>query len=94
MYTFSSKLKTFSLVLMAFGLLGIGYGFYTAPKNIQDVEKLLAVAGHGEAKHEGSAEAKPSHGDQAKHSELAEVDEAIGSHEEVQHPQQPLRENQ
>ena len=28
MYTFSSRLKTFSLILMAVGLLGIGYGFY------------------------------------------------------------------
>lgn len=43
MYTFSSKLKTFSFVLMAIGLLGIGYGFLTAPKNIQEVEKNLAA---------------------------------------------------
>lgn len=43
MYTFSSKLKTFSFVLMAIGLLGIGYGFLTAPKDIQDVEKILAA---------------------------------------------------
>ena len=55
MYTFSSKLKTFSLVLMAVGLLGIGYGFYTAPKDIKEVEALLASESHGEhgvAKHE------------------------------------------
>ncbi|MGQ7946320.1 quinol:cytochrome C oxidoreductase [Flavobacterium sp. WC2509] len=43
MYTFSSKLKTFSFILMAIGLLGIGYGFLTAPKDIQDVEKILAA---------------------------------------------------
>lgn len=48
MYTFSSKLKTFSLILMAVGLLGIGYGFLTAPKDIQEVEKILAAEGHGE----------------------------------------------
>ncbi|HSD05820.1 quinol:cytochrome C oxidoreductase [Flavobacterium sp.] len=47
MYTFSSKLKTFSFVLMAIGLLGIGYGFLTAPKNIQEVETLLAADAHG-----------------------------------------------
>jgi hypothetical protein len=47
MYTFSSKLKTFSFVLMAVGLLGIGYGFYTAPKDIQEVEKILAAGSHG-----------------------------------------------
>ena len=46
MYTFSSKLKTFSLILMAVGLLGIGYGFLSAPKNIQEVEALLASDSH------------------------------------------------
>ena len=47
MYTFSSKLKTFSFILMAVGLLGIGYGFYTAPKDIKEVEELLASENHG-----------------------------------------------
>ncbi len=55
MYTFSSKLKTFSIILMILGLLGIGYGFLTAPKNIQDVEKILAAEEHGE--HHGEAAA-------------------------------------
>lgn len=59
MYTFSSKLKTFSFILMAVGLLGIGYGFYSAPKDIQDVEALLAAdshGGHGESTHAAAAE--------------------------------------
>jgi hypothetical protein len=47
MYTFSSKLKTFSLILMAVGLLGIGYGFLSAPKDIQEVEAILASDAHG-----------------------------------------------
>ena len=49
MYTFSSKLKTFSFILMAVGLLGIGYGFLSAPKNIQEVEAILAADTHGSA---------------------------------------------
>ena len=53
MYTFSSKLKTFSLILMAVGFLGIGYGFLSAPKDIQAVEKLLASDAHG-SHHEAS----------------------------------------
>ena len=53
MYTFSSKLKTFSLVLMIIGILGLGYGFLTAPKNIEDVEKILAADAHGQ--HEATA---------------------------------------
>jgi hypothetical protein len=56
MYTFSSKLKTFSFILMAVGLLGIGYGFLSAPKNIQEVEAILAADTHGSA-HGAPAEA-------------------------------------
>ncbi len=54
MYTFSSKLKTFSFILMIVGILGIGYGFLTAPKDIQEVEKILAAESHG---HGGGHEA-------------------------------------
>ena len=54
MYTFSSKLKTFSFVLMIVGILGIGYGFYKAPKTIQDVEAILKA----EEAHEGGHEAE------------------------------------
>ena len=53
MYTFSGKLKTVSLVLMIIGALGIGYGFFSAPKTTEDVEQALA---HGEdAHHDGAA---------------------------------------
>ena len=81
MYTFSSKLKTFSFILMALGLLGIGYGFLTAPKDIQEVEKLLAAeshGGHGEAKHETVATV--AHAPASKHVEGSEVKEE-GAHE-------------
>jgi hypothetical protein len=47
MYTFSSKLKTFSFILMVLGILGIGYGFLTAPKDIKEVEQILAAQSHG-----------------------------------------------
>ena len=56
MYTFSSKLKTFSFILMAVGLLGIGYGFLSAPKDIQAVEAILAADAHG-SHHGAPAEA-------------------------------------
>ena len=85
MYTFSSKLKTFSLILMAVGLLGIGYGFYTAPKDIKEVEALLAAeshGGHAAVKHEATethevkAEAPIEKGHEA-----TEAHEADQSHE-------------
>ena len=49
MYTFSKKLKTFSIILMILGLLGIGYGFATKPNDIKDVEKILEDQHHGDA---------------------------------------------
>lgn len=61
MYTFSSKLKNLAIILMVLGLLGIGYGFFSAPKNTEDVEKILAADAHGE-----HAAAPTAHGD-AKH---------------------------
>ncbi|WP_338408009.1 quinol:cytochrome C oxidoreductase [uncultured Flavobacterium sp.] len=60
MYTFSSKLKTFSLILMAVGLLGIGYGFFSAPKDIQEVEAILASDAHG-SHQEGSNSSTEAH---------------------------------
>ena len=47
MYTFSSKLKTLSIVLMVLGAVGIGIGFLNAPKDIAEVEKILAADSHG-----------------------------------------------
>ncbi len=47
MYTFSGKLKTFSFILMALGIIGIAYGFLTAPKTIEEVEAILSEQHHG-----------------------------------------------
>ncbi|MFE3846446.1 quinol:cytochrome C oxidoreductase [Flavobacterium sp. LB3P45] len=88
MYTFSSKLKTFSFVLMAVGLLGIGYGFLTAPKDIQEVEKILASethGGHGEAKHEVSIPAEEAHAEMGKINEVKEAAEHKAHAEHVLH---------
>jgi len=40
---------------MLVGILGIGYGFLTAPKDIQQVETILAAEGHHGAGHEAVA---------------------------------------
>lgn len=50
-----------SFVLMILGVLGIGYGFFTAPKTVEDVEKILAADSH----HEGHADA--GHNTEATH---------------------------
>lgn len=84
MYTFSSRLKTVALALMVLGLLGIGYSFFTAPKSIEDVERMeaenAAHGHHGDAAHHdaaphdahGSATAPaPSHKEGEAHAEAA-----------------------
>jgi len=67
MYTFSSKLKTLAIVLVIVGLLGVGYGFFSTPKTVQEVETLLkeqehhgghdTTAHHVAAKEDAKAEA-------------------------------------
>ncbi|EKT4519685.1 quinol:cytochrome C oxidoreductase [Flavobacterium psychrophilum] len=64
MYTFSSKLKNLSFILMLLGALGIGYGFFTAPKNTQDVEAILASS-HGDHHEVSAHELKATHVDVA-----------------------------
>ena len=63
MYQFSSRLKTFSFILMVVGILGIGYGFYTTPKTDEDIENILKEqeAHHGASHHESHAAAEASH---------------------------------
>ncbi len=73
MYTFSSKLKTLSFVLMLVGILGIGIGFLNAPKTIQEVETILKEE---EAHHDGGHEAVVGHKVEA------ESHEAIAVHDE------------
>ena len=88
MYTFSNKLKTFSLVLMAVGLLGIGYGFYSAPKDIHEVENLLAAeshGGHGAVHHEEAKTEEGAHSSEAKHAHGEEAKEAAEHNEHLNH---------
>ena len=41
MYIISPNLKAFAYVLIAAGIFGMTYGFYTAPKSLEQVEKSL-----------------------------------------------------
>ena len=84
MYTFSSKLKTLSFVLMVLGLLGIGYGFLNAPKNTKDVETILASA-HG--KH-GESETAKSHATKSNDENTSHENKTAATsanHDEINH---------
>ena len=69
MYTFSGKLKTFSIALMILGALGMGYGFLTAPKTTAEVEEILA---HEDSANGESHEATASHEEASSESHSAE----------------------
>ena len=94
MYTFSNKLKTFSIALMILGLLGVGYGFMTSHKSFEEVETLLAQeeSGHGgghaeeATTHDGGAETNTHAEDTHAETTDAHHDDAHAEHvEHVQH---------
>lgn len=73
MYTFSSKLKTFSFVLMILGLLGIAYGFLSAPTTTEEVEILLTEQHHGHGAHDAHAASHETVDDGAHQKHLEHV---------------------
>jgi hypothetical protein len=56
MYTLSSKLRLFSIILMAVGLIGVAIGFLLAPGSIEEVKEMEASYGD-----HGSTAATPGH---------------------------------
>ncbi|MFZ9673023.1 MAG: quinol:cytochrome C oxidoreductase [Flavobacteriaceae bacterium] len=59
MYTFSKRLKTFALVLMVFGALGMALGLWSAPKTVEQAKSMVVSHDtHGEA---AAHEAAPAH---------------------------------
>jgi len=80
MYQFSQRFKLTTYVLMALGLLGLAYGFLSAPSTVEEAKAMVAAhdsAGHGSAHAEdaahGSADthATESHAQPAEHGEMA-----------------------
>lgn len=81
MYTFSNKLKTFSFVLIILGVIGIAYGFLTAPKTVQEVELILSEQHHdGHGSHDEAHATTDSHAVGDSHAEVAAHDEAHQKH--------------
>ncbi len=66
MYTFSSKLKTFSFALMIIGTLGVGYGFLSGPSTVEDVKIMLHDS------HDSHADESATHNNES-HAPVAET---------------------
>jgi hypothetical protein len=77
MYTFSNGLRTLAFILMAVGILGVGYSFFAAPKTLEEAEAIIAEqhhGGHGEAAHhEGPAAEAHEHEIKEEHANNASV---------------------
>lgn len=58
MYTFPSQLKITALTLIVVGLLGIAYGFLSAPTTVAEAQAMVAEAHHG--KTHAAAEEHPA----------------------------------
>ncbi|WP_299219553.1 quinol:cytochrome C oxidoreductase [uncultured Aquimarina sp.] len=78
MYTLSSKLRLFSIILVIIGALGLTYGFLSAPKTIEDVKEMAAHDAHGG----GHGDAKATSGDHANESHVKEEAHGGDSHYE------------
>ena len=68
MYQFSGKLKLASYILILVGALGIGYGFLTAPSNLEEAKEIMSHhSSHGDdhasahSDNHGSAHEDTSH---------------------------------
>ena len=55
-YTFTNKLRNFSITLMVVGFLGLTYGFLTAPETVEEAAAMVADAHHGEGHGDGHSD--------------------------------------
>ena len=63
MYTISNRLKTFSIILIVLGVLGVAYGFMTSHKSLEEVKTMLVE----EHAHDGGHDAvAPEHNESAE----------------------------
>tara|TARA_B100001113_G_scaffold177641_1_gene145543 strand:- start:855 stop:2189 length:1335 start_codon:yes stop_codon:yes gene_type:complete len=81
MYTFTNKLRNFSIILMVVGFFGLTYGFLTVPDTVEEATAMVADPHHGEAHaaathdthgqghHEGNTSHTKEHGDNDDHGE-------------------------
>jgi len=82
MYKVSANIKIFSFTLIVLGLLGIGYGFYSAPKTIEQSKEM--VSSHGYSSHSlTDSHSKDSHSsDSSDSSDSYGYDSHEKSHDE------------
>lgn len=92
MYTFTNKLRNFSIVFMVVGFLGLVYGFLSMPSTVKDAQAMVAEVHHGDEHqqeaahgidHSTDAEQENTHGvyhEEKSHVDDSHADESHGEH--------------
>ena len=47
-YKFSKQIKMFSIILIIIGAIGIAFGFYSAPSNVEEAKEIVAKMSHND----------------------------------------------
>ena len=75
-YKFSTQIKRLSIGLIIIGAIGIAFGFYSAPSNVEEAKEIVASMSHGDGHegdgHEGDSHEGDSHGGE-DHGDKSEV---------------------
>ncbi len=98
MYTFSNKLKTFSIILIVLGLVGVGYGFMTSHKSLDEIKTIIAEE---EASEHGGGHAEETtlevaiqdeHAEETTHGEtsLSDTEEVHHDNAHLEHVQKQI----
>lgn len=87
MYTFSNRLKIFSIALMILGAIGVGIGFMSTPGSLEEVETMLAqeASEHGGGHGEEATHAEATHNEHASKESHGEGDHAVSADEHMEH---------
>ena len=90
MYTFSSKLRLFSIIFMVVGIVGIVVGFLTTPNTEDEVREVLAAHNtHGGGHETAASHEDDEHATAAHHvqetNEHADATHADAAHEDSEH---------
>ena len=83
MYQFSGKLKTLSIALIILGALGIAYGFYSAPKTVEEAKEIIAhQSSHGDDHGNAHGNAHGAADSEVTSDKHAHVDHHDAAHDE------------
>ena len=65
MYTFTNKLRNFSIILMVVGFFGLTYGFLTSPKTVEEATAMVDAPHHGDGHGHNDVHSKTTNNDDA-----------------------------